>query len=304
MLSPKGTGAIIGGPAPDGTAVGGNARGAGSLDWQVSRGLATQVASGATAVAVGLNNTASAVCSISVGYNNNAINGNSVAFGVLNTSSGASTTAIGIGNTAGLGNVAVAVGYQNTASGAGGIAVGYSNNSSGGAAIILGSSSIASAVNSMTLGRECISSRYGQSSFASGNFSAAGDCQRVNFLLRKTITNSAAATELALDGATSYLTIPSGRSMAFVAHVYGIKSDGSAWAYFIRKGVIKNVGGTTSMPAGVTPVCPDENLSVCGLTIDRNDTGDYLSIMVTNPTGAEIWRWVAHVEGVEAVYGI
>lgn len=48
-LTPKGSGAILA-IAPDNTAAGGNKRGFGSVDWQVQRTLATQVASGANAV--------------------------------------------------------------------------------------------------------------------------------------------------------------------------------------------------------------------------------------------------------------
>jgi formylmethanofuran dehydrogenase subunit A len=59
------------------------------------------------------------------------------------------------------------------------------------------------------------------------------------------------------------------------------------------------------MPAGVTVVGTDENLSGCTLLVEAVDgTSDYLSIKVTNPTGTETWRWMAHVDGVEAVYGI
>jgi hypothetical protein len=46
VFSPQGTGGVIVGPTPDGTAVGGNARGAYSVDMQFARTAATQVASG------------------------------------------------------------------------------------------------------------------------------------------------------------------------------------------------------------------------------------------------------------------
>jgi hypothetical protein len=48
VLTPKGTGAFILGPKPDGTTTGGNARGARAVDLQLDRNAAAaQVASGA-----------------------------------------------------------------------------------------------------------------------------------------------------------------------------------------------------------------------------------------------------------------
>ena len=112
-----------------------------------------------------------------------------------------------------------------------------------------------------------------------------------------------APTELALDGGTTYLTIPSGKAFFFTAKVFGIRSDGGAYASFFYRGTIQNVGTATTMAAGVLPVVADENLYGCALLIDRNDAGDYLSIKVTNPSSSEIWRWTAHVEGLELAYG-
>ena len=58
-VSPKGTGPLSA-QAPDSTAAGGNARGSYAVDWQTTRGAATQVASGTGAtIAGGINNTAS-----------------------------------------------------------------------------------------------------------------------------------------------------------------------------------------------------------------------------------------------------
>ena len=51
-ITPKGTGALVA-AIPDGTATGGNARGAYAVDWQTSRGAANQVASGTQSVLVG-----------------------------------------------------------------------------------------------------------------------------------------------------------------------------------------------------------------------------------------------------------
>jgi hypothetical protein len=67
VLTPKGTGAFIVGPPPDGTAANGNARGAEAVDIQISRSSATQVASGAASIAIGNQNTSSGTYSTAIG---------------------------------------------------------------------------------------------------------------------------------------------------------------------------------------------------------------------------------------------
>jgi hypothetical protein len=54
-------------------------------------------------------------------------------------------------------------------------------------------------------------------------------------------TTDATATTLMLDGATTRLTIPSGKIMFADILISGIKSDGSAAACYKRKVAIKNV---------------------------------------------------------------
>lgn len=80
----------------DGTASGGNVRGAGAVDFQVSRSAATQVASGAAAAIVGgSNNTASANWIVTGGKQNTVSGQNATAFGYGNVLSGAYSAAPG-----------------------------------------------------------------------------------------------------------------------------------------------------------------------------------------------------------------
>jgi hypothetical protein len=81
VLTPKGTGAFILGPKPDGTVTGGNARGAGAVDFQRVRNAATQVASGAGSFLFGSYSTASGPSSIAVGEICSASGQNSFAVG-------------------------------------------------------------------------------------------------------------------------------------------------------------------------------------------------------------------------------
>jgi len=144
-LSPKGTGAITAHVA-DNLATGGNKRGSNAIDLQTSRTAATQVASGAGAVAVGARNTVSGSQSSAIGYANTASGPYSSAFGWTNIASGGwGATASGYKNTAS-GNYAAAFGYKNTAgtadncsaigtwnyaTGIDSSAVGYNNSASG-----------------------------------------------------------------------------------------------------------------------------------------------------------------------------
>jgi len=97
VLAPKGTGAFILGPPPDGTAVGGNARGANAVDLQLNREAATQVASGANSLVAGLRCIASGAESIAMGRGCTASGNSAVALGESNTASSAIAVALGYG---------------------------------------------------------------------------------------------------------------------------------------------------------------------------------------------------------------
>jgi hypothetical protein len=135
---------------------------------------------------------------------------------------------------------------------------------------------------------------------AAGGFSAISDAQSVDFVARKRTTD-ATPTEMALNGSSTYLTIPSGKVMSGTINVQGVKSDGSAVAHYMRQFSIKNVGGITSDVYSPITIGTD-NAAGTSIAVAANNTGDYLSIQVTGIT-SEIWRWTAHVEAVETAYG-
>jgi hypothetical protein len=201
VLTPKGTGAFILGPKPDGTATGGNARGARAVDLQATRGSASQVASGARAfIGGGSNNTASGVGeSVVCGGNTNTASGNNsfVGGGTVNlASANASAVCGGAVNSATGGHGYVGGGRANTASGNGSVIAGGGDSGTN-----IGNSSTAS-YSAILGGLSGVADRLGQQSHASGRFSTQGDAQRARFVLRnKTTTN--AAVELFLDGSAA-----------------------------------------------------------------------------------------------------
>jgi hypothetical protein len=272
VLTPKGTGGIIA-QAPDGTTAGGLARGNNAVDFQTSRGAITNVASGANSVIVGgANNSASGT------------NGCAVVAGTNNVAS-ANGSFIGGGN-------------NQIASGAGSVIAGGGDaNLSGGAN---GTNTASATLSAILGGARGVADRYGMQAHANNYFAANGDAQRARFVLRcKTTTNS--AVEMALDGSTTYLTIPSGKVIFCNIKVVGVKSDGSVVATYERQYAAKNVGGTSSEVFAAITIGAD-NASSTSLAVATVDAGDYISI---KPTGiaSETWRWVASVDAVEVAYG-
>lgn len=287
VLTPKGTGAFILGPKPDGAATGGgNARGLRSVDLQLERALATQVASGDDAIAIGNRNIANSSRAIAIGRLNNAGNSN--------------TICVGDGSTA-TGNRSICIGSESQAiTSEGGISLGRALSSSGTFSVSIGGVNTANASHATAMGRDALANRVGMFAYASQQFAAQGDAQRARFVMRnKTTTNS--AVELFLDGSATRLTIPSGKYLTGTINIAGIKSDGTAAASYIRQFSIKNVAGTTSLVGTVNTIGTDEAAST-SISITANDTNDALKVEVTGIT-SETWRWVAAVDVVEVAYG-
>jgi hypothetical protein len=266
VLTPKGTGALIA-QKPDGATSGGNARGTKAVDWQMTRNLATQVASGSHSVICGgTQNTATGgsedVGSVVVGGKGNGATGNYGAF--------------------------IGAGFNNTASGLGSfVGSGLSNTAS---------AIYATVAN----GHQTVADRAGMHAHAHGRFAANGDAQRARFVLRnKTTTN--AAVELFLDGSSTRLTIPSGKIFAFTINISGVKSDGSAVAHYLRQYCLKHISGTTSEVYAPVTIGSD-NAAGTSIALSANDTNDALKVEVTG-IAAETWRWVASVDAVEITAG-
>jgi hypothetical protein len=91
----KGTRGFIVGQKPDGTSTGGNARGSESVDIQVNRNSATQVASGQRSICIGGYSIASGTESIAIGIGLSSSGNKSIAIGRDTNSSGAMAVALG-----------------------------------------------------------------------------------------------------------------------------------------------------------------------------------------------------------------
>jgi hypothetical protein len=278
VITPKGTGGIIVGPKPDGTATGGNARGNYAVDLQISRTANTQVASGVNSVvAGGKTNTASAELSVVVG-------------GTGNTAQSYLSSALS-------GSANFSNGYASCVTG------GRSNSATGSYAFIGGGvANSASSDNAFCSGGNYgLANRQGLSAHANGRFAATGDAQKTTAVFRnKTTTNS--AVELFLDGSSARYTVTSGKVISMMINITGTKSDGTAVAHYVRQYSIKNVAGTTSQVYAPVTIGTD-NAAGTSIALSADNTNDSLKIEVTGVT-SETWRWVASVDAVEVGYGV
>lgn len=296
---PKGTGAFTL-AVPDGTSTGGNARGPNAIDLQTLRTAAGQVA-GDSSVCIGIRNSA-----VSYGVAIGQVCDSTGAYGVsIGGSCSTNSNSVAIGNTctaANSGNTGVAIGMSCTASGDKSVAIGNSCTASSFHSAAIGRANTASNWNTLATGWGALSDRQSQRSHASGFFAATGDAQLAEFVLRNKTTNSTPTTLFA-DGSSVRLAIPSGKVLSAVCRICGIKSDGSAAANYVRRVVIKNVAGTTSLVGAVETLGTDiEDNASTDVAITADNTNDALQINVTGITG-ETWRWVAVVEGLEISYG-
>jgi len=302
VLTPKGTGAFILGPKPDGTTTGGNARGANAVDLQTTRSASTQIASGANSFAVGSGNTVTNSNGVAMGSNNSVTGGSFPSAAIGTSCSANATSAFAFGRNSSAGNYAFAVGGFCNASGDGSCGVGNNAISSGQNSQAFGESVTSSATYSSAFGNFGVSNRHGMFSHCGGTFSGTvtGDAQRARFVLRcKTTTNT--AVEMALNGSTTYLGIPSGKIIACTINITGSKSDGTAVAHYLRQYCVKNVGGTSSEVYAPVTIGTD-NAAGTTIALSANNADDTLRILVTGIT-SETWRWVASVDAVEVAYG-
>lgn len=263
VLTPKGTGAFILGPKPDGTATGGNARGQYAVDLG-THATATYVASGNYSFTVGRDNTAS-------GSQNIAIGRQSVASGSQNAACLGGETNVASAN------FSTAVGGQTC-------------TASGEFSITLG-------------GRGARADRYAMMAHAANQFSAQGDAQRARFVLRNSTANntptelfldgSSTRLTIPVNKAMGFTIQVIGSIQGMAENAYFVRKgmivNDNATTTLV--GSVESVG-TDQKSAGATAT---------DVTVTASDANDALIITVTG-IAAQNWRWVASVDAVEVQY--
>ena len=290
-IVPKGNGAIIA-AIPDNTATGGNKRGTGAVDLQISRSANDRVASGNySTIMGGAENRASGSYAISGGYGAFATGYMSTAFqqasasGILAFAHGSRTIASGFG--------AVSFGsysYADTiASGDNSFALGAANQSTAfGSTAIGGYGNVASGVGSYAFG-------YGASTFgieirqSRGRYNTVtGDCQKSEFYLSVRTTN-----QVILSNQSAY---------RFKGTIIGKQSGSTNAAAWDVDGLIvrgANAAATTLLISNVTVV---QNTPAWGTpTLAADTTNGGLRVQVTGAAATNI-QWTAVIETTEVIY--
>jgi hypothetical protein len=148
-------------------------------------------------------------------------------------------------------------------------------------------------------GAYAIASHFGQMAYSSQKLANDGDSQSSLFTLRIT-TASATETELSLSNDSFpgiRMTVGSGGVWSFRALITAKRASNGNAAGWEIKGVIKNVGGTTSL-VGVTKTELGKDVAGWDANISADDTNDALVIKVVGEASATI-SWTAAVNTAE-----
>lgn len=257
----KGTGATLA-QIPDNGTGGGNKRGAGATDFQKSRSLSTQVASGSESVICGgAQNSATALRAfVGAGTGNSASgSGSAIPGGLSNIASAQYSFAMGNSCTAD-GDRSRAFGQQSTARGA--------------------------------IGVEAMSS---------GQILVAGDCQNRRFHLQAFTTNAtvtAATADGSAPGGSNQVTLPNNSAFIVMATVMARQAttgDSASWTVLahIKRGA--NAAATSIVgTATVTAVGTDAGAAAWVLAAVADTTNGSLRFNVTGEAAKTI-KWGVHV---------
>ena len=286
VLSPKGTGSIIGGPAPDGLAKGGNARGLYSIDLQTTRTAATQVASGDYNIVIGANNTASGTANSTIGTYNIIIGTNST----IAANANANEQSIVIGNGSSItqnlgsiviGNGASSSGYRAVAIGSGalcggGVAIGQNANATIGGGAAIGSGSATYFPTSV-----------GTYMYPMGQINASTGYSGINTsLVTRTVDNIPKALGIPFntgDGSPpyTYWTMPAGFAMTGTCIFTAVNSSGTNTCRFARSFSAINRGGTSTLKHLYVDGTDYVGISGCSVDIQVLDASDSIRFIVT-----------------------
>jgi len=289
VITPKGTGAFILGPKPDGTTAGGVVRGARAVDLSMQRANSGFVASGADSFVCGVTNRATAQAAGCLsGDSNSATSFRAVCAG-------------GFASTASGPDSAVAGGQFNTAS----------NNES---AILGGNNNTASGLRAVCIGgSRAVANRIGMSALSNGRFSTDGDAQRGTVVMRRLTVNST-QVELSFDGldpagatittATRFCLLPNQTGMVDLL-VVARSTGGTDAACFHRRCLIsRNAAGTVALIGSTISIGADiESAGASGwdVTLAADNANKSLSVQVTGAGSSSTFSTVTGVASTDVI---
>lgn len=260
---------------PDGATRGGNRRGRGAIDLQMSRSNSSQIASGNYSFCVGGGNTASAQYAAAIGSNNNASGQYAAAIGSTNSASGDYSFCVGFGN-APSGLYSIAMGQNCTASFNYSVAIGYQNISDTTCSVSLGAYATSNG----------ISNKFSFSCNPRTNTNGANQTGIINLgkqtidatsnVVLKSNTNTAAAT--------NQLTLINNSSMMVHGYVVGQVSATSSVCFEIKALIRRGANAAATVLVGtptVTQVFADSALTATACSVVADTTYGALAVRVT-----------------------
>jgi len=219
------------------------------------------------------------------------------------------------------GNYASVVGgLTNTAIGACSTVVGGSNNCAGGinATVVGGNLNQANGQDSTVLNGFCNvagcglgiasgafaqSRLYGERAHTQFQFALRGDAQHVELVVgNKTVNSTPQILYPTYGGGITNITIPNGAMLMGTIATAGIISTGATVATSYDYFVIKNVGGSTTLPHQ-NVIASHFGAVGYSITIGADNVNDSLTITVAQPVGSITTRWTAVIQGVMVFYG-
>lgn len=278
ILGPTGTG-FISMHVPDGTTTGGNLRGNNAVDFTYSHSLASNVASGAGAVA-------------------------------FQRSRSSGTDSFSISGGIASGNQSFAGGQSNaTASGTNSWTYSYGGTSSGSYSFSFGLIPSATGTYSWAAGERPSAPLYGQFSEASGMFGATGDAQHGRIRARRATTD-ATPSNLFLDGSSARWVVPANSSgtamVTVVARTATAGAETMTWRRRVnwQRGVavgtvtvdVETVGTDRGYTGGAWGSGPAWSLSITADT-----TNGAINIIGTGAAATSI-RWLAEIQWGETTF--
>lgn len=288
-IVPKGTGSFLL-AAPDGLAAGGVKRGNRSVDLQLTRSSNDKVAAGANSFAAGIDCRVAGAISFAIGESSTVSGSSSYSVGKSNVISNNNSYVYGQSNTASVSSFIF--GNGNTVSNSGGFALGQFCN--------------VGATQGFALGyQSSVPTTSGKLAFSGGQFSAVGDAQSGDVILRAS-TATAAVTVLTSTGlaaaASSQLTLPNASAYVVKGMIVARQNatgDTASWKFecCIKRGAN---AAATALVAACTPVsiAADAGASAWAVSVTADTTNGALKVEVTGEASKNI-RWVARLETAE-----
>ncbi len=288
--------------------------------------------------AIGYNSTASGINSVAIGPQANSSNFYTVAIGSPSNGAGSVATsafsAIAInGYASGTDSLAAAIASNSSsygASGANSIAMGQQAKADGGSGVAIGSSFTrasgslslalsrdshasgtrsvaigggeAQAESSFALGLNAKTEVYGKFAYASSRFSAVGDAQGGQFILRADTTDATATvltTNNSTAASTNQIVAASDTCIMFSGTLVAMQNGAQDQGGWEIKGLLKNDGGTTTLVSSNIQTFDDGNGWTVALSADN--TNNALAITCTGEAAHNI-RWVANIQTSEVTY--